>query len=142
MLTSWQKHQAAQIAKILAEEGMLFGEDLEYYLKLDELNALYRLSDNDRDAFIDEIISMVEFNWRKAIAVYDIKENNTKIFIDAEQAANELNTTKANVYTSKRINSKVNDRYIVSIFKPKIKELEIGLKALSSQPRKGYFLTI
>ena len=91
---------------------------------------------------IDEIISMVEFNWRKAIAVYDIKENNTKIFIDAEQAANELNTTKANVYTSKRINSKVNDRYIVSIFKPKIKELEIGLKAISSQPRKGYFLTI
>ena len=142
MLSKWKKYQAEQIAKVLAEEGMLFGEDLEYYLKLDKLNALYRLSDNDRDAFIDEIISMVEFNWRKAIAVYDIKENNTKIFIDAEQAANELNTTKANVYTSKRINSKVNDRYIVSIFKPKIKELEIGLKALSSQPRKGYFLTI
>ena len=142
MLTSWQKHQAAQIAKILAEEGMLFGEDLEYYLRLDELNALYKLKDNDRDAFIDEIIKMVEFNWRKAVAVYDIKENNTKIYIDAIKAANELNTTKDNIYTSKRINSTVNNRYIVSIFKPKIKELEIGLKALSSQTRKGYFLTI
>ncbi len=142
MLSGYKRNQAVEIAQVLAMEGMLFGQELEEYIRLDEMDGLIELKDDERDEFIDEVIKTVEKQWKKAVAVYDKKDKITKIFSKAEDAAKEINTSLSNIYASKRINSCVNDRYILSIYKPHIKELGLGLKSIVSNPRKGYFLKI
>ena len=142
MLSGYKRNQAIEIAQILAVEGMLFGQELEEYIKLNEIDGIITLQEDEVDEFIDEVIKAVEKQWKKAIAVYDKKDKITKIFLKAEDAAKEINTSLNNIYASKRINSCVNDRYILSIYKPHIKELGLGLKSIVSNPRKGYFLKI
>ena len=142
MLTSWKKNQAAEIAQVLATEGMIFGQELEEYIRLEEVNGIISLKEHEIDEFIDEVIKMVEFQWRKAIAIYDIKQNTTKVYLTAKEAAYEINTTLQNIYCSKRINSRVNNRYLVSIYKPNVDELSIGLNTISSKTRNGYYLKI
>ena len=142
MLSGYKRNQAVEIAQVLAMEGMLCGQELVEYIRLDEMDGLIELKDDERDEFIDEVIKAVEKQWKKAVAVYDQKDKITKIFLKAEDAAKEINTSLSNIYASKRINSCVNDRYILSIYKPHIKELGLGLKSIVSNPRKGYFLKI
>lgn len=142
MLTRWKRNQAVEIAQVLAVEGMLFGKELEEYIRLDEMDGLIQLKDDERDEFIDEVIKSVEKQWKKAVVVYDKKDKITKIFSKAEDAAKEINTSLSNIYASKRINSCVNDRYILSTYKPNINELEEGLKSIVRNPMKGYFLKI
>ena len=142
MLSGYKRNQAIEIAQILAVEGMLFGQELEEYIKLNKIDGIITLQEDEVDEFIDEVIKAVEKQWKKAIAVYDKKDKITKIFLKAEDAAKEINTSLSNIYASKRINSCVNDRYILSIYKPHIKELGLGLKSIVSNPRKGYFLKI
>ena len=142
MLSGYKKNQAVEMAQILAIEGVLFGKELEEYIKLEEMDGLVELQEDERDEFIDEIIKTVEKQWKKAVAVYDKKENITKLFLNADDVAKQINTSTSNVYSSKRINSCVNDRYILSIYKPNINELSLGLKSIVSNPRKGYFLKI
>lgn len=142
MLSGYKRNQAIEIAQILAVEGMLFGQELEEYIKLNEIDGIITLQEDEVDEFIDEVIKAVEKQWKKAIAVYDKKDKITKIFLKAEDAAKEINTSLSNIYASKRINSCVNNRYILSIYKPHIKELGLGLKSIVSNPRKGYFLKI
>ena len=142
MLSGYKRNQAVEIAQVLAMEGMLFGQELEEYIRLDEMDGLIELKDDERDEFIDEVIKAVEKHRKKAVAVYDKKDKITKIFSKAEDAAKEINTSLSNIYASKRINSCVNDRYILSIYKPNTNELSLGLKSIVSNPRKGYFLKI
>ena len=142
MLSGYKRNQAVEIAQVLAMEGMLFGQELEEYIRLDELDGLIELKDDERDEIIDEVIKAVEKQWKKAVAIYDKKAKLTKIFSKAEDAAKEINTSLSNIYASKRINSCVNDRYILSIYKPNTNELSLGLKSIVSNPRKGYFLKI
>ena len=142
MLSGYKRNQAIEIAQILAVEGMLFGQELEEYIKLNEIDGIITLQEDEVDEFIDEVIKAVEKQWKKAIAVYDKKDKLTKIFLKAEDAAKEINTSLSNIYASKRINSCVNDRYILSIYKPNTNELSLGLKSIVSNPRKGYFLKI
>ena len=142
MLSGYKRNQAVEIAQVLAMEGMLFGQELEEYIRLDEMDGLIELKDDERDEFIDEVIKVVEKQWKKAVAVYDKKDKITKIFSKAEDAAKEINTSLSTIYASKRINSCVNDRYILSIYKPNTNELSLGLKSIVSNPRKGYFLKI
>lgn len=142
MLSGYKRNQAVEIAQVLAMEGMLFGQELEEYIRLDEMDGLIELKDDERDEFIDEVIKAVEKQWKKAVAVYDKKDKITKIFSKSEDAAKEINTSLSTIYASKRINSCVNDRYILSIYKPNTNELSLGLKSIVSNPRKGYFLKI
>ena len=142
MLSGYKRNQAIEIAQILAVEGMLFGQELEEYIKLNEIDGIITLQEDEVDEFIDEVIKAVEKQWKKAIAVYDKKDKITKIFLKAEDAAKEINTSLSNIYAGKRINSCVNDRYILSIYKPNTNELSLGLKSIVSNPRKGYFLKI
>lgn len=142
MLSGYKKNQAVEIAQVLAMEGMLFGQELEEYIRLDEMDGIIILQEDERDEFIDEVIKNVENQWRKAVAVYDKKENITQLFLNAEDVAKKINTSMSNVYAGKRINSCVNNRYILSIYKPHINELSLGLKSIVSNPRKGYFLKI
>lgn len=142
MLSRYKKNQAIEIAQVLAMEGMLFGQELEEYIRLDEMDGIIILQEDERDEFIDEVIKNVENQWRKAVAVYDKKENITQLFLNAEDVAKKINTSMSNVYAGKRINSCVNNRYILSIYKPHINELSLGLKSIVSNPRKGYFLKI
>lgn len=135
MLSGYKRNQAVEIAQVLAMEGMLFGQELEEYIRLDEMDGLIELKD-------DEVIKAVEKQWKKAVAVYDKKDKITKIFSKAEDAAKEINTSLSNIYASKRINSCVNDRYILSIYKPNINELAEGLKSIVRNPMEGYFLKI
>lgn len=91
MLTRWKRNQAVEIAQVLAMEGMLLGQELEEYIRLDEIDGLIQLKDDERDEFIDEVIKSVEKQWKKAVAVYDKKDKITKIFSKAEDAAKEIN---------------------------------------------------
>ena len=77
MLSTYKKKQASEIAKILATEGMLFGKELEEYIKLNEMDGILRLKENEMDEFIDEVIKKVENQWRKTVLMYDKKKNIT-----------------------------------------------------------------
>ena len=142
MLSGYKRNQAIEIAQILAVEGMLFGQELEEYIKLNEIDGIITLQEDEVDEFIDEVIKAVEKQWKKAVAAYDKKERVTKIFLTAEDAVKEIDTSLSNIYASKRINSCVNDRYILSIYKPNINELAEGLKSIVRNPMEGYFLKI
>ena len=74
MLSGYKRNQAVEIAQVLAMEGMLFGQELEEYIRLDEMDGLIELKDDERDEFIDEVIKAVEKQWKKAVAVYDKKD--------------------------------------------------------------------
>ena len=104
MLSTYKKKQASEIAKILATEGMLFGKELEEYIKLNEMDGILRLKENEMDEFIDEVIKKVENQWRKTVLMYDKKNNITKLFINTEEVAKEINISMRTVYSSKKIN--------------------------------------
>lgn len=131
MLSTYKKKQASEIAKILATEGMLFGKELEEYIKLNEMDGILRLKENEMDEFIDEVIKKVENQWRKTVLMYDKKNNITKLFINTEEVAKEINISMRTVYSSKKINSCINNRYILSIYKPGIKDLKLGLRNIT-----------
>ena len=80
MLSGYKRNQAIEIAQILAVEGMLFGQELEEYIKLNEIDGIITLQEDEVDEFIDEVIKAVEKQWKKAVAAYDKKERVTKIF--------------------------------------------------------------
>ena len=131
MLSTYKKKQASEIAKILATEGMLFGKELEEYIKLNEMDGILRLKENEMDEFIDEVIKKVENQWRKTVLMYDKKNNITKLFINTEEGAKDIHISMRTVYSSKKINSCINNRYILSIYKPGIKDLKLGLRNIT-----------
>ena len=93
MLTKWKRYQAAEIAQVLSRDGMIFGKELEEFIKLEEFSGLIALKENEIDEFIDEIIECVEAAWKRVVAIYDFKENTTKIYLNATDASKELETT-------------------------------------------------
>ena len=74
MLTEWKKNQASEIANVLSYEGMIFGKELDDFIRLEETNGLIKLREDERDEFIDEVIKRVEYTWQRIVAVYDYKE--------------------------------------------------------------------
>lgn len=66
MLSGYKRNQAIEIAQILAVEGMLFGQELEEYIKLNEIDGIITLQEDEVDEFIDEVIKAVEKQWKKS----------------------------------------------------------------------------
>ena len=127
MLTRWQKLQAYEIARVFAEEGVIFGQELEEYMSLDEENNLFTLKDTEKEEFVDEVFNAVENIWNKVLVITDTEENKTKIFYGVEEAAKYLNVVIRAIYSAKCRKSKVKRRYLVSSYKPTAKELVLGI---------------
>ena len=141
MLTKWKRYQAAEIAQVLSRDGMLFGKELEEFIKLEEFSGLIALKENEIDEFIDEIIECVEAAWKRVVAIYDFKENTTKIYLNATDASKELETTLEKIYVYKHKRYKLKRRSLISEYKPSINDLTQGLNIVS-QSREGCYLQI
>ena len=141
MLTQWKKNQAQEIAQVLICDGMLFGKELEEFIKLEEVSGMMKFKENEFDEFIEEVIGRVEASWQRTVAIYDLKENITKIYLNTNEACNELGITLRMLYVYKNKGHKLKRRYVISGYKPSIKELGQGLNELC-KPRKGCYLKI
>ena len=128
MLGESKKQTANEIARLLAKEGMIFGQELDEYIKAEEDYGFIRFKDeNQKEDFIDYILSSVERIWRSIVVIYDTKSDITNYFISAEDAAKHLDTTSQNIYISKCRKSKIKRRYIIDSYNPKIEDYYEGL---------------
>lgn len=128
MLGESKKQTANEIARLLAKEGMIFGQELDEYIKAEEDYGFIRFKDeNQKEDFIDYILSSVERIWRSIVVIYDTKSDITNYFISAEDAAKHLDTTSQNIYHSKCRKSKIKRRYIIDSYNPKIEDYYEGL---------------
>ena len=141
MLTEWKKNQASEIANVLSHEGMIFGKELDDFIRLEETNGLIKLREDERDEFIDEVIKRVEYTWQRIVAVYDYKEKTTSIYLNAKEAADFLGITLEKIYIYKCKRHKLKRRYLISGYKPDLKEISLGLNSIDKS-RYGYFLKI
>lgn len=141
MLTEWKRNQAGEIAHVLSHEGMIFGKELDEFIRLEETNGLIKLRADEVDEFIDEVIKRVEYAWQKIVAIYDYKEKTTSIYLNAKDAADFLGITLEKIYIYKCKRYKLKRRYLISGYKPDLKEISIGLNSIDKY-RYGYFLKI
>lgn len=128
MLGESKKRTANEIAKLLAKEGMIFGQELDRYIKAEEDYGFIRFKDEkQKEDFIDYMLSSVERIWRQTVVIYDTESNITKYFINAEDAAKYLDTTSQKIFFSRWRKTRIKGRYLIDSYNPKIEDYYEGL---------------
>ena len=134
MLSYSKKAIAQDIAITLANEGMIFGQELEWYIKAEEFNHYIKFKgEEERNEFIDYILSHVEIIWGKITIVHDDQNNTQKIFINSNDAAEFLGVKQQTVSISRKNKTKIKKRYRASPYKPKIVELYEGINNIRTR---------
>lgn len=92
MLTQHQKSVASFIAKELIEEGMIWGKELEWYIKLSTKGRFNFTSEDHYLEFEDLVLDMIE-KYIRCVVVNDIKTGETYKFNNISECAKYLNSS-------------------------------------------------
>lgn len=134
MLSDPKIRFAQEIARTLANEGMIFGQALEQYVKAEEFNNFIKFkTEEERDEFIDYILSYVETIWKKIIVIHDDNNNTQKMFVTINDAAKFLEVSPKYISVSKCNKSKIKKRYSINSYTPKIADLYEGIDAIRTR---------
>ena len=134
MLSVSKIRTAQEIAKILADEGMIFGQDLESYVNVEEFHRHINFkSEEQREVFIDYLFSYIEKIWEKIIVVHNHKNNTYKMFKEIKEAANFLEVEPNYISVSKFQKTKIKNTYSISNYNYKIADLYEGIDSIQAR---------
>ena len=92
MLTKNNKQVASQIAQYLIEDGMVWGEELEWYIKLSAKGLVRFKNDEHYLAFEDLVLDRIEKN-KKWVVVNDITTGDIYKFDNISRCAEHFGCT-------------------------------------------------
>lgn len=137
MLGSVRKAKAKNYARELADDGMIWGTELENYIKKDAIYSNIKLSNKEIDLYVDAVIEWVEWIYAKNVVVYDSVKNESIIYNSIEEAAESINYSTTSLYYSINKKASIKKRYYANRYNPKISELNNGIKNLDRNKRPG-----
>lgn len=117
-----ERDSASHIAYILLEQGMLYGQELEDYIKLSLLNYLEFKNDEHYLAFEDLVLEYIEERKTK-IFLEDTLLNTTKQVNSLNAIVTQLGVSRPRLVKYINTNELLNDRYKVFIQDKKAHEL-------------------
>ena len=122
MLTKWESKIAEELASDLINDGLVCGEELEWYLR-EGVSSIFRIkSDAHYFEFEDYVLEVVERR-RKVVKVTDVIENKVFRFRNIAEAARELDITYHKVSTVISAGYLLFDRYRLEYARATIKEM-------------------
>ena len=123
MLTDHQRQVASLIASDLIKEGMIWGEELEWYIKINTENFQFRFTSEEHYlAFEDFVLEKVEKR-KKYVVVNDINTGDIYKFDNISRCAKYFNTTYDNVRGAIFNQGLMRKRYKIRYESKTIKEL-------------------
>ena len=122
MLTKYQRQVAVELADSLLESGMLFGEELEWYLRLNIKCSFGLKSEEQYFEFEDQVLKYVE-NKTRFVKVLDVKNNKVEIFNNISEFANKLGVTNNRVTMAISGKNLMMKRYRIEYVKISVREL-------------------
>lgn len=127
MLKKHEKHIASLIAKELLEEGMIYGDELEEYVKLNSKGLINFKDDRSYLEFEDYLLGCIERSKKrnekivkkhtrkdrqKITYVFDIKTRELNKFDSVKEAAEEIKINPGMVSAYLKNNFRYKQRYI------------------------------
>lgn len=122
MLNKFQKDIASRFAKDLIEDGLIFGEELEWYLKCNVVGLFKFKNEKHYFEFEEEVLKNVEKK-RRFIRILDINTDEEILFKDSTEAQEYLNISKSRITTAISLKSILAKRYRVEYGKISIEKL-------------------
>lgn len=122
MLTRHKKQIASELAESLIEDGMLFGEELEWYLKLGAKGQIEFKNEDEYFEFENQVIKYVE-NKTRYVKVFDTDTNEEKVFKEVSEFANKIGVTNARIISAISGKCLMMKRYKVEYGTTTVKEL-------------------
>lgn len=124
MLTKTQMIMASVIATDLVEDGLIVGEELEWYIK-EAVKTKFDFKNSKQYLEFENCVLDHVDKRRYFIQVSDTYENKRYNFRTVVQAAQELDIPQTRLYSGLRRNGRVDDRYNIERIKLSIKELVV-----------------
>lgn len=122
MLTKAQKIMASVIATDLVEDGLLVGEELEWYIK-ESVKSKFDFKTNKQYLEFENCVLDYVDKRRYFVQITDKYENKKYVFRKIIEAAKEINLPKDKLYYALRKKCDVDDRYKIERVKLSIKEM-------------------
>lgn len=123
MLSQYTRHIACDIAELLATDGMVWGEELEWYIRkcFDDVGEI---KSDEHYLEIENAILDIVSKKKRRIKVTDTKRNNKVTYFDnLDEVAKILKSTKPNlqqnIYKKKRFKT----RYLIEYANANYKEI-------------------
>ncbi|MGL5717742.1 MAG: hypothetical protein ACRCX2_32375 [Paraclostridium sp.] len=121
MLNTLAKDYASQIATQLVQEGMLWGDELEWFIRL-ALKGLLTLDAETYDAIEAEILEIVESR-RRRIKIKNIKDGEVLYFTTTKEINEKLGLNMNLIYDTIRNGSLCKKTYLIQYERPSIKDM-------------------
>lgn len=122
MLTKYQRLIAGELADSLLESGMLFGEELEWYLRLNINCDSFLKCEEQYFEFEEQVLKYVEKKTR-FVKVLDVETNKVEIYNEVSEFANELGVTTNRVTMAISGKNLMMKRYKIEYIKISVREL-------------------
>lgn len=100
MKKSYKSSVASLLASELLEYGMIFGNELEWFIKTSVDGYIKFTSDIDYLKFEDLVLEYVEKRSNKSIVLEDLLENKTKIYTEVKYISKFLNVSDTAIYNA------------------------------------------
>lgn len=124
MISKGESLLASNIATQLVDDGMIWGEELEWFIRTSVVGLIEFKSEEHYIEFEDIIIDFVE-NRRKIIRVLDICTKNVLFFDKPKNVADYLGISNATVSSALSKGVLMKRKYRVQYIKKSIKELSV-----------------
>ncbi|WP_343102039.1 hypothetical protein [Romboutsia sp. MSSM.1001216sp_RTP31141st1_G3_RTP31141_220114] len=112
------------IARILLDQGILWGKELEWYIRTSAIGIIDIKDDDHYFELENYVLNVIEKNRKKMIFIEDLKTGNRYIYSKAIYAENKLGIKKERIREAGKKGRKVQKKYLIRRTDATIKDLQ------------------
>lgn len=114
---------ASIIANCLLKDGMIWGENLEWYIKT-SLNGIIEFrTESHYLSFENKVLEYVENRVENAIKIIDINTNKSKIYLNVSDLAKDINKSDTCINNALKKGTLISKKFIVRRERATVKEI-------------------
>lgn len=113
MLTEKDINLLDDIARILLNQGILWGKDLEWYIRTSAIGIIDIRDDEHYFELENYVLNIIEKNKKKMIFIEDLETGNRYIYSKAINAEKKLGIKKERIREAGKYGKKVQKKYLV-----------------------------
>lgn len=113
MKRSFKLSIASILASELLEYGMLWGNELEWFLKKSVDGYIKFNNDKEYLEFEDMVLNYIEIRYKKIVFVLDISQNKVGRYMSVNDIADELDVSKTAIYNALKNGTLVKRKYYI-----------------------------
>ncbi|MGX4601713.1 hypothetical protein [Faecalimicrobium sp. JNUCC 81] len=136
MLNNYSISMASIIANDLLQEGMIWGDDLEWYIKVSLEGSIKFKNDKEYLEFENKVLEFIETRTNNTIKVTDLHKQSSKIYFKISDVAKYLKKSDTCIYKSLKNKNLISQRYKIEMIKPRLEDISYNLS--TTLYYKGY----